>query len=72
MRILFSVFLIVLPLLSFSEEFFEINQKNCNLPIKEIRKLLPDKEQRLQAFKACLQKANDEEWTRNKLVKQPK
>lgn len=69
MKIAYSLLLMILPLSVFADETFEINKKNCNLPIKEIRKRISDKQQQKQIFESCVKKANIEHWTRNKLVK---
>lgn len=43
---------------------FEINQKNCNLPMKKIRQLLPEKDDQQDALKRCTEKAMAERWKR--------
>ncbi len=57
------------PLLTVADEHpnkgkFEINQRNCNLPMDEIRRLLPDENERKAAIKHCMEKATKERWTR--------
>lgn len=70
MKAFLFVLPMVVPVVSFADNQFEINQKNCNLPIQEIRKMLSDQSRISEVLKQCLEKANEEKWTRNKLVKQ--
>lgn len=70
MKVSFFVLLMAVSAVSFADERFEINQKNCNLPIQEIRKMLSEQLQESEVLKQCVEKANKEKWTRNKLVKQ--
>lgn len=43
---------------------FEINQHNCNLPMQEIRKRLPDKAAQQAAIQQCSEAANKARWHR--------
>ncbi len=41
---------------------FEINKQNCNLPMKKIRQLLPDKKVQQEVLQRCMDKATKEHW----------
>lgn len=65
------VLLMLSPAMVLADKSFEINQKNCNLPMSEVKKIIPGQAQRDEITQACRQKASEEEWTRNKLVVKP-
>ncbi|PIE42438.1 MAG: hypothetical protein CSA47_01065 [Gammaproteobacteria bacterium] len=67
MKIFAAAVVIGLPLTTLaSDSQFEINKKNCNLPMTEIRKILPKKADQDKALKACTEKAIREKWKRTK------
>lgn len=47
----------------FAGEKFEINKKNCNLPMQKIRQLVPDKAKQKAIYRQCVKQANKEKWT---------
>ncbi len=47
---------------------FEINKKNCNLPIQKIRELFPDKAKQESIYRQCAKKASQEKWTQKSLA----
>lgn len=53
---------------SFAEEVFEINRKNCNLPVKEIKKKVTDAEQQKIVLHKCMKKASEENWMKRNLL----
>lgn len=53
---------------AFSGESFEINKRNCNLPIKEIKKHIPDDSERQTVLEKCMEKASEENWMKKSLV----
>lgn len=62
-------FLIILALTAITathaEEKFEINRKNCNLPLDEIKKLVSDVE---EVKRKCAEKASSDNWMKKSLV----
>lgn len=52
----------------FAEEHFEINKKNCNLPMKKIRELVPEKAKQEAIYRQCMKKAAQEKWSQKSLV----
>lgn len=54
--------------LAFADKSFEINKENCNLPMKEIRRLVPDEAQQKIIYRQCAKKASQERWTQKTLV----
>lgn len=71
MRNYLFVAAVILPFLASGEEKdtlkdFEITKKNCNLPMKKIRQLLPDSSDQHDAMQRCMAKAVKERWKRQK------
>ncbi|MGY0398959.1 MAG: hypothetical protein ACWIPH_03270 [Ostreibacterium sp.] len=64
---LLSFFFVVAPI--FAEESFEINKKNCNLPMKKIKQLVSDKKKQKKIYRQCIEKAMLEKWKRRSLIK---
>lgn len=54
--------------MAIANENFEINQKNCNLPMKRIKQLLPERADQQKALKQCMEKASKEKWKRKTLL----
>lgn len=46
----------------FANQEFEINKENCNLPIQEIRKLVPERSKQQEIYQQCMRKAAEEKW----------
>ncbi len=66
-RLLIAVSLLVIfPV--FADKNFEINKKNCNLPIKKIRDLIPEKAKQESIYRQCAKKASAENWTQKSLA----
>ncbi len=66
-----KVAIIILLIIShpvFAEKYFEINKKNCNLPMKTIRRLVPNKAQQEFVYRQCAKKASKEKWTQKSLT----
>jgi len=57
-----------MPLISLAGKKIEINQITCNLPMKEIRRLLPDKDQQRTMLSQCMKKASEQKWRQNTLL----
>lgn len=53
---------------AFADEKFEITKKNCNLPMKKIRQLVPDKAKQDDIYRQCIKKAAKEKWGRKSLA----
>ncbi len=51
-----------------TDKIFEINKENCSLPMKEIRRRLPNREAQKKALDACMKKATEERWGSNTLL----
>lgn len=70
-----TLLLITSPLLAMANETFdsdfEINQSNCNLPMHQIRQLLPEKDDQQEALRRCMEKAIKERWTRSNNLDEP-
>ncbi|MBS9777302.1 MAG: hypothetical protein KGV50_00935 [Gammaproteobacteria bacterium] len=58
----------VIANIAIAYEPFEINKKNCNLPVQKIRKLVPDKSKRQKIYHQCMKKAAQERWLQKSLV----
>lgn len=52
----------------YAEQPLEINKKNCNLPMNEIRQLVPDRDQQQIIRRQCAKKASQENWKLKTLV----
>lgn len=52
----------------FADETFEINRKNCNLPISEIKKQVTDTEEQKDVLNKCMKKASEENWMKKTLL----
>lgn len=51
-----------------AEEGFEINKKNCNLPLKEISKRVTDRQARKVVLSECMKKSAQEKWMKKTLL----
>ncbi len=67
-RLFIAIFLLTISP-AFADKDFEINKKNCNLPIKKIRELFPDKAKQESIYRQCAKKASEENWTQKSLAK---
>ncbi len=64
--LLLSSNLIVVNNVIADDEQFEINQKNCNLPMSKIRQLLPEQDDSARFRDECMAKATSEHWKKSK------
>lgn len=51
-----------------ADDDFEINKKNCNLPLKEISKRVIDRQARKIVLNECMRKAAQEKWMKKNLL----
>lgn len=68
-RVLFTM-LVAMPALGFANEEFEVTKKNCNLPMKKIKAMLPNQDDYEKVLKDCMEKAAKERWHRRNLTTQ--